>query len=179
MSSFPRGQHQVQQADTRAHPRMAVADSVQVVKGDSAPDRARVRLAELVAALSLGVDLGFGQPMEHVLRQCDDLVAPCRNARVGRGRSIRRLLHGPAWSTWVVIPTRTSRPSGSATTSRSSPTSTTTSWEPEWGPGHDAIAGQREPTAAPLPSRRRVRRLWSPRHEQHDRPALGPGSPAR
>ena len=27
------------------------------------------RLAELVAALSLGVDLGFGQPMEHVLRQ--------------------------------------------------------------------------------------------------------------
>jgi HD-GYP domain-containing protein (c-di-GMP phosphodiesterase class II) len=33
-------------------------------------DRAHVRLAELVAALSLGVDLGFGQPMEHVLRQC-------------------------------------------------------------------------------------------------------------
>jgi len=31
---------------------------------------ARARLAELVAALSLGVDLGFGQPMEHVLRQC-------------------------------------------------------------------------------------------------------------
>jgi HD-GYP domain-containing protein (c-di-GMP phosphodiesterase class II) len=29
-----------------------------------------VRLAELVASLSLGVDLGFGQPMEHVLRQC-------------------------------------------------------------------------------------------------------------
>ena len=30
----------------------------------------RARLAELVAALSLGIDLGFGQPMEHVLRQC-------------------------------------------------------------------------------------------------------------
>jgi HD-GYP domain-containing protein (c-di-GMP phosphodiesterase class II) len=30
----------------------------------------RLRLAELVASLSLGVDLGFGQPMEHVLRQC-------------------------------------------------------------------------------------------------------------
>ena len=29
-----------------------------------------VRLAELVAALSLGVDLGFGQPTEHVLREC-------------------------------------------------------------------------------------------------------------
>ena len=29
-----------------------------------------MRLAELVASLSLGIDLGFGQPMEHVLRQC-------------------------------------------------------------------------------------------------------------
>jgi HD-GYP domain-containing protein (c-di-GMP phosphodiesterase class II) len=38
------------------------------VSGES--DRAHVRLAELVAALSLGIDLGFGQPMEHVLRQC-------------------------------------------------------------------------------------------------------------
>jgi len=36
----------------------------------SETDRTHVRLAELVAALSLGVDLGFGQPMEHVLRQC-------------------------------------------------------------------------------------------------------------
>ena len=33
-------------------------------------DRTHVRFAELVAALSLGIDLGFGQPMEHVLRQC-------------------------------------------------------------------------------------------------------------
>ena len=33
-------------------------------------DRGHVRLAELVGALSLGIDLGFGQPMEHVLRQC-------------------------------------------------------------------------------------------------------------
>ena len=32
--------------------------------------RAEVGVAELVGALSLGVDLGFGQPMEHVLRQC-------------------------------------------------------------------------------------------------------------
>jgi hypothetical protein len=36
----------------------------------SETDRAHVRLAELVAALSLGIDLGFAQPMEHVLRQC-------------------------------------------------------------------------------------------------------------
>src|SRR5215218_6330336 len=38
------------------------------VTGDT--DRAHVKLAELVAALSLGIDLGFDQPMEHVLRQC-------------------------------------------------------------------------------------------------------------
>ena len=30
----------------------------------------RVRLAEVIAALSLGTDLGLGHPMEHVLRQC-------------------------------------------------------------------------------------------------------------
>src|SRR6478672_5217986 len=33
-------------------------------------ERVQVRLAEVVGALSLGIDLGFGQPMEHVLRQC-------------------------------------------------------------------------------------------------------------
>jgi hypothetical protein len=30
---------------------------------DGDADRAQLRLAELVAALSLGIDLGFGQPM--------------------------------------------------------------------------------------------------------------------
>jgi len=42
---------------------------------------AEVRLAELVAALSLGIDLGFGQPMEHVLRQC--LIALRLADRIG------------------------------------------------------------------------------------------------
>jgi len=37
---------------------------------DEHSDAAPVRLAEIVAALSLGIDLGFSQPMEHVLRQC-------------------------------------------------------------------------------------------------------------
>ena len=37
---------------------------------EEAADLEGVRLAELVGALSLGIDLGFGQPMEHVLRQC-------------------------------------------------------------------------------------------------------------
>jgi HD-GYP domain-containing protein (c-di-GMP phosphodiesterase class II) len=46
-----------------------------------ATDRAHVRLAELVAALSLGIDLGFGQPMEHVMRQC--LIATRLAERMG------------------------------------------------------------------------------------------------
>jgi HD-GYP domain-containing protein (c-di-GMP phosphodiesterase class II) len=46
-------------------------------------DRLRVRLAELVAALSLGVDLGFGQPMEHVLRQCLIALRLADNAGLG------------------------------------------------------------------------------------------------
>jgi HD-GYP domain-containing protein (c-di-GMP phosphodiesterase class II) len=36
----------------------------------TSPAQPTVRLAELIASLSLGIDLGFGQPMEHVLRQC-------------------------------------------------------------------------------------------------------------
>jgi hypothetical protein len=32
--------------------------------------RPSIRLAELLAVLSLATDLGMGQPMEHVLRQC-------------------------------------------------------------------------------------------------------------
>src|SRR5215218_9946094 len=35
----------------------------------ASPAGTRVRLAELMAAISLGTDLGMGQPMEHVLRQ--------------------------------------------------------------------------------------------------------------
>src|SRR3984885_5521105 len=49
--------------------------------GAVAPGRTDVRLADLVAALSLGIDLGFGQPMEHVLRQC--LIALRLAERIG------------------------------------------------------------------------------------------------
>src|SRR5881397_2519504 len=54
-------------------------------------DRSHVRLAELVAALSLGVDLGFGQPMEHVLRQC--LIALQLAERVGLGDEERAVVY--------------------------------------------------------------------------------------
>jgi HD-GYP domain-containing protein (c-di-GMP phosphodiesterase class II) len=53
--------------------------------------RANLRLAELVAALSLGVDLGFGQPMEHVLRQC--LIAMRLGERIGLGDQERAVVY--------------------------------------------------------------------------------------
>jgi HD-GYP domain-containing protein (c-di-GMP phosphodiesterase class II) len=55
------------------------------------PDRASVRLAELVAALSLGIDLGFGQPMEHVLRQC--LIALRLAERAGLNEQSRAVVY--------------------------------------------------------------------------------------
>jgi HD-GYP domain-containing protein (c-di-GMP phosphodiesterase class II) len=52
---------------------------------------AALRLAELVAALSLGVDLGFGQPMEHVLRQC--LIALRLADRIGLEEGERSVVY--------------------------------------------------------------------------------------
>src|SRR5947208_14487571 len=46
-----------------------MSDALTVVDGRTTT-QPRLRLAELVASLSLGIDLGFSQPMEHVLRQC-------------------------------------------------------------------------------------------------------------
>jgi HD-GYP domain-containing protein (c-di-GMP phosphodiesterase class II) len=41
------------------------------------------RMAELLAALSLGIDLGFAQPMEHVLRQCRIALRICELLGLG------------------------------------------------------------------------------------------------
>jgi HD-GYP domain-containing protein (c-di-GMP phosphodiesterase class II) len=54
-------------------------------------DHQPVRLAELVAALSLGIDLGFGQPMEHVLRQC--LIALRVAERIGLDEGDRAVVY--------------------------------------------------------------------------------------
>ena len=56
-----------------------------------------VRLAELVAALSLGIDLGFGQPMEHVLRQC--LIA----LRLGEGAGLDEQQRAAVYYTALLI----------------------------------------------------------------------------
>ena len=59
-----------------------------MAEGISVP---RARLAELVAALSLGIDLGFGQPMEHVLRQC--LIALRLAGHMGLGEQDRMAVY--------------------------------------------------------------------------------------
>jgi HD-GYP domain-containing protein (c-di-GMP phosphodiesterase class II) len=61
--------------------------------------RGQLRLAELVAALSLGIDLGFGQPMEHVLRQC--LIALRLAERVGLDETERAVVYYTALLTNV------------------------------------------------------------------------------
>ena len=48
-------------------------------------------MAELIAALSLGIDLGFGQPMEHVLRQ--SLIALRLAERVGLDEDERAVVY--------------------------------------------------------------------------------------
>ena len=53
--------------------------------------RPAIRLAELVGALSLGIDLGFGQPMEHVLRQC--LIALRLAERAGLDEDARATVY--------------------------------------------------------------------------------------
>jgi HD-GYP domain-containing protein (c-di-GMP phosphodiesterase class II) len=54
-------------------------------------DHAGVRLAELVSALTLGIDLGFGQPMEHVLRQA--LIALRLADRLGLDEDRRAVVY--------------------------------------------------------------------------------------
>jgi HD-GYP domain-containing protein (c-di-GMP phosphodiesterase class II) len=56
-------------------------------------------LAELVALLSLGTDLGLGQPMEHMVRAC--LVALRLAEHVGLDRSERTVVYYSGLLAWV------------------------------------------------------------------------------
>ncbi len=58
-----------------------------------------VRLAELLAVLSLATDLGMGQPMEHVLRQC--LISLRLAQRLGMDEADRRVVYYAALLAWV------------------------------------------------------------------------------
>jgi HD-GYP domain-containing protein (c-di-GMP phosphodiesterase class II) len=61
--------------------------------------RDRVRLAELVALLSLGTDLGLGQPMEHMIRAC--LIALRLGERLGVAESERGVVYYSGLLAWV------------------------------------------------------------------------------
>jgi HD-GYP domain-containing protein (c-di-GMP phosphodiesterase class II) len=62
-------------------------------------DGGELRLAELVAAFSLGTDLGLGQPMEHVLRSWR--IAAGLGERIGLDDSERASLYYVALLAWV------------------------------------------------------------------------------
>ena len=133
-------------------------------------DRTQVRLAELVAALSLGIDLGFGQPMEHVLRQC--LIALRLAEGIGLDEEQRAVVYYTALlvnvgchsdaheqAKWfgddIALEVDQVRPRAAQRAD---------------GRRGDAPARRREPAAAPLPARARVRALRAPRGRRHDRP---------
>jgi len=61
--------------------------------------RQSVRLAELVALLSLGTDLGLGQPMEHMIRAC--LIALRLGERLGLAEAERGVVYYSGLLAWV------------------------------------------------------------------------------
>src|SRR3954452_11664606 len=63
------------------------------------PTATRVRLAELVAMISLGTDLGMGQPMEHVMRQ--SLIALRLAERLGLDETTRGVVYYVGLIAWV------------------------------------------------------------------------------
>jgi HD-GYP domain-containing protein (c-di-GMP phosphodiesterase class II) len=63
------------------------------------PARTGIRLAELVATMSLGTDLGLGQPMEHCIRQT--LIALRMGERLGLAESERAVLYYAGLLAWV------------------------------------------------------------------------------
>ena len=63
------------------------------------PTETRVRLAELIAMISLGTDLGMGQPMEHVMRQ--SLIALRLAERLGLDETTRAVVYYVGLISWV------------------------------------------------------------------------------
>jgi HD-GYP domain-containing protein (c-di-GMP phosphodiesterase class II) len=69
---------------------------------DQEPDagsRAGIRRAELLALLSLGTDLGLGQPMEHIIRAC--LIALRLGEQLGLGEADRGVVYYSGLLAWV------------------------------------------------------------------------------
>ena len=145
-----------------------LSQMAQQVAGGS--DRAQVRLAELVAALSLGIDLGFGQPMEHVLRQC--LIALRLAEGLGLDEEQRAVVYYTALLVNVGCHTDAHEQAkwfGDDIALKSvkydhEPRSLrmATTGMRQLGAGHAA--------AAPVPARPRLRALGAPRGRRDDRP---------
>ncbi len=70
-----------------------------IVMGVPPRDTAKVRVAELVALLSLGTDLGLGQPMEHMIRAC--LVSLRLAERLRLPDAERRVIYYSSLLAWV------------------------------------------------------------------------------
>lgn len=68
-------------------------------EGSQRVEQAGVRLSELLAALSLGTDLGMGHPMEHVLRQT--LLALRLADLLGLDQSERGVVYYSSMLAWV------------------------------------------------------------------------------
>jgi HD-GYP domain-containing protein (c-di-GMP phosphodiesterase class II) len=62
-------------------------------------DLSEFPLSELLGVLSFGVDLGMGQPMEHVLRQC--LIALKMGEKIGLGDGDQEALYFASLVAWV------------------------------------------------------------------------------
>lgn len=77
----------------------SIAPPGQICLVGVAPAGKRVRLAELLAALSLGSDLGMGLPMEHVLRQC--FISMRLADRIGLDATDRGVVYYTALLAWV------------------------------------------------------------------------------
>ena len=139
-------------------------------------DHSSLRLAELVAALSLGIDLGFGQPMEHVLRQC--LIALRLAERVGLDdiRPIGRLLHRAArqrrMSYRCPRASQVVRRRHQAEVHQVHPTDARRSQRRR----RDPTARLGTPAPGSVPHRAGVRDLRSPGRRRHDRAPFGDGA---
>jgi hypothetical protein len=140
----------------------------------SMPDRP-VRLAEIVAALSLGIDLGFSQPMEHVLRQC--LIALRVADQVGLDDEARAAVY---YSALLVNVGCHSDAHEQARWFGDDIALKATKFDFEPRSAREALAMVRLLGAGgsplhPDPHRRRVRRVGTPRRRRHARPARGAG----
>ena len=134
-----------------------------------------VRLAELVAALSLGVDLGFGQPMEHVLRE--SMIALRLADRIGLEETDRSTVYYTGLLVGVGCHADAHEQAkwfGDDIALKS------TKYDHDFRSVRAAAVDdeprrERQSAAASLPGRARVRRLRPPRSRRDGRPARGRG----